>query len=304
MGESSIQILWDLVIVGAGPAGLAAAVSGRIREKSVIVLSAVIGSPRLKKAPKIKNYLGFPAITGEELQNRFLDHAREIGVVINQARVETIYPGEEFTCVTRDYQIYRGRAVVLAIGVQQTHFLPGEERLLGRGLSYCATCDGPLYRDRDVAVIGETTEAEEEVNFLAGICKKVYYFPRYRGEVRVDPKVKVRREVPRAVLGQEHVVSLALPGEELSVDGVFIIREVVSPERLMEGLRMEEGAIVVDRNLATNIPGIFAAGDCTGKPYQIGKAVGEGITAALSVVRYLDNKKLTRNLRISKNPSG
>jgi len=283
--------VWDLLIVGAGPAGLAAAVNGRIREKNVLVLSAEIGSRRLGKAPEVKNYLGFPEISGEELQNRFLTHAREMGAALEQARVENIYPGEKFTCMTRDNRIYQSRAVILAAGIQQTRFLPGEKELLGRGLGYCATCDGPLYRGQDVAVIAETPGAEEEAGFLAEICRRVYFFPRYRGEVNVGAGVEVKREQPRQILGRERVTGLALPSGELPVAAVFIIREVAPAERLIAGLRINGGAIIVDREMATNIPGVFAAGDCTGKPFQIGKAVGEGLTAALSAVHYLDQKK-------------
>lgn len=283
--------VWDLLIVGAGPAGLAAAVNGRLREKSVLILSAEMGSRRLEKAPEIRNYPGFPEISGVELQQRFLEHARGLGALLERERVENIYPGTEFTCVTRGNRVYRSRAVILATGVQQARFLPGEKELLGRGLGYCATCDGPLYRDQDVAVIGETPQAEEEVNFLAEICRKVYFFPRYQEEIRVDPRVEVRREQPLRVLGRERVTGLALASGELPVAGVFIIREVAPAERLVEGLRIQDGAIVVDRGMATNIPGVFAAGDCTGKPYQVGKAVGEGLTAALSAVHYLDQKR-------------
>jgi thioredoxin reductase (NADPH) len=270
---------------------LAAAVNGRIREKSVLILSAEIGSRRLEKAPEIRNYPGFPEISGEELQQRFLAHARGMGVEIEQARVENIYPGQEFTCLTRDNRIYRSSAVILATGIQQTRFLPGEKEFLGRGVGYCATCDGPLYRDRDVAVIAESPEAGEETNFLAGICRRVYFFPRYRGEINVDPRVEIRREQPREILGRERVTGLALSSGELPVDGVFIIREMAPAERLIEGLRIDAGAVVVDRQMATSISGVFAAGDCTGKPFQVGKAVGEGLTAALSAVHYLDQRK-------------
>ncbi len=291
MDEQNTKVVWDILIVGSGPAGLAAAVNGRIREKRVLVLGAEIGSSRLKKAPEINNYPGIPGISGEELQNRFLDHARKLGAVIEQERIENIYPGKELICVTRGNQMCRARSVILATGIQQARFLPGEKELLGRGLGYCATCDGPFYRDKEVAVIGEIPEAEEDVNFLAEICSKVHYFPRYKEVGEVDPRVEVYQERPQGVLGRDRVTGLALPEGELPVAGVFIIRDVAPAERLVEGLEIKEGSIVVSRDMETNIPGIFAAGDCTGKPYQVGKATGEGLTAALSAVRYLDGKK-------------
>lgn len=284
------DILWDILIVGTGPAGMGAAVNACIRQKSVILLGSVGGSERMAKAPEVKNYLGFPEISGKELMDKFSDHAVGAGAVVENGRVDTIYPGDELTVVTRDNQLYRSRAVILATGIQQARLLPGEKELLGRGLGYCATCDGPIYRGKEVAVIGETPEAEEEVNFLAEICSKVHYFPSYKGELQVDPKVVVYKEKPMAVLGDQRAEGIALADGKLSVAGVFIIREVAPAEQLISGLKLEEKSIVVDRMLETNIPGVFAAGDCTGKPYQIGKAAGEGLTAALSAVRYLDKK--------------
>lgn len=291
MNSENTDVLWDILIVGAGPAGMGAAVNGRVRQKSVIILGLEEGSGRLKKAPEIKNYLGFPEITGQDLMKRFHDHAVGMGAVLETERVENIYPGKEFTVVTRDNRIYRSRSVVLTTGIQQAHFFHGEKELLGRGLGYCATCDGPLYRDKEVAVIGETPEAEEDVNFLAEICSKVHYFPLYKAEIKVDPRVEVYRVKPLGVLGDDRVDAVALPGGKLPVAGVFVIREVAPAEQLISGLQIVEGSIVVNRMLETNIPGVFAAGDCTGKPYQIGKAVGEGLTAALSAVRYLDTNK-------------
>ncbi len=182
------QSTWDLIIVGAGPAGLSAALNGRIREKSTLILAAGRTPSRLQKAPHVKNYPGFNGITGEELYERFYQHAREMGVEFREERVENIYPGASFTVVTRSNQVYLGRALILATGIQQAHQLEGERELVGHGLGYCATCDGPLYRDKDVAVLGETPEAEEEVNFLAAIGRKVYYFPLYKGTVKVDRK--------------------------------------------------------------------------------------------------------------------
>jgi thioredoxin reductase (NADPH) len=283
--------LWDLLVVGAGPAGIAAAINARVRRKEVLVLGAEIGSEKLRKAPHVDNYPGLPGISGEELMERFLQHARSLGAVIMEAKVDMVYPGEEFTCMTKDLQMFKARAVILATGVRQAFLLPGEKELLGRGVSYCATCDAALYKGKDVAVIGGTAEAEGEVNFLAELCNKVYYFPLYKGEVRVSPNVEVRLEKPQAILGEEKVKALSLSsGEELHVSGVFVIRDFRPVEQLVEGLKVDNGAIVVGRGMETNIPGIFAAGDCTGKPYQIGKAVGEGLTAALSAVAYLGSR--------------
>lgn len=287
--QDQSQLLWDILVVGSGPAGLSAAINGRVRNKSVLVLGAEIGSDRLRKAPEINNYPGLPGISGEELQHRILEQARQLGAVVEKEQIETIYPGREFSCVTRSNRLYRSRAVIMATGVRQSSYLPGEQELLGKGVGYCATCDGAFYRNKRVAVIAETPEGAEDASFLADICSKVYYFPRYGGEIKADKRVEVRTEKVTGIKGSERVTGLATASGEIPLEGVFIVRKVAPVERLVEGLSVSDGAVVVDREMATGIPGLFAAGDCTGKPYQIGKAVGEGLTAALSAVHYLDN---------------
>jgi thioredoxin reductase (NADPH) len=292
--NNATEQLWDILVGGTGPAGLAAAVNGRARNKQVLVLGAAEGSQRLKQAPEVGNYLGIASISGADLLCRFLDHARKAGAVLASEVVETIYPGEEISVVTRSNRLYRASAVILTTGISQIRMLPGEKELLGRGLGYCATCDGALYRNQEVAVIAETPEAAEEVNFLAGICSKVHLFPKLKGDLQVDPKVVVHRETPRGIAGEQKVSGVQLDQGVLPVAGVFIIREVAPVERLAEGLLLEAGAIAVNAQMETNLPGVFAAGDCTGKPYQVGKAVGQGQTAALSAVHYLDERAKTK----------
>lgn len=149
-----------------------------------------------------------------------------------------------------------------------------------------------FYRDKDVAVISYTAEeGEHEANFLGELCRNVYYLPQYKGEapeIRSE-KVKVMTGVrPKVIKGDGQVSGLVTDKEELKVDGVFILRQSDPVENILSGLELEGEIIKVNRDMSTNIPGVFAAGDCTGKPWQIAKATGEGLVAVLSAITYLE----------------
>lgn len=279
----------DVAVVGCGPAGLSAAVNVAIRKKDVVILGSEFCSPKLHRAPRIDNYLGLPGVSGEELRQAALKHVAQFGLEVLPARVETIIPLDgRFQLLTRS-EIYEAKTVILATGVVEVATLPGEKEFLGRGVSYCATCDGPLFSGQPVAVISDLEEGEEEANYLADIASEVYYIPLYKAGYKLNSKVTILPVRPRAIHGLTGVEGLVLAdGTKLDVTGVFIIREATNPDRLVPGLDMRGTAIAVDREQRTNIPGLFAAGDCTGRPYQLAKAVGEGQVAALSAVRYLD----------------
>jgi len=283
--------VYDLLVVGAGPGGLSAAVTVRARAKSVLIIGNQEFSLKLEKAAHIDNYLGLPGITGKELASKFRQHCLQAGAEIVEEKVKNIYHlKEEFQVMTEKNNLYRGKTLLLATGVTTTHALPKEKELLGRGVSYCATCDGMFYRDKKVAVISYTQEGEEEANFLADICSEVYYIAGYRSEKNLKEKVQVIIQTPKGILGEERVQGVDLGEKIVEVEGVFIARESVPLEELLPGLAMQDKFIEVDRNMATNVAGVFAAGDCIGKPYQISKAVGEGQIAALSAAKYLEEK--------------
>ncbi|MCL6560063.1 MAG: NAD(P)/FAD-dependent oxidoreductase [Firmicutes bacterium] len=282
---------YDIAIIGCGPAGLSAAVNARVRRKSVILFGGELCSPKLQKSPLVNNYLGLPETPGRELREKFLEHARLMEIPIYQVKVDSVSQnGDDGFSVQAKNKMYEARAVILATGVTVFKLIEGEQEFIGRGVGYCATCDGPLYQGKDVAVIAYTPEGVEDANFLAGFCRKVYFIPG-SGQVGegLKPEVEViQNQEPLAITGDGFVSGLKLDGGELAVDGVFIYRETYLPERLVPGLAVEDNHIKVDRNYSTNIKGIYAAGDCTGKPYQMAKAVGEGQVAALSSVQYLD----------------
>ena len=168
-----------------------------------------------------------------------------------------------------------GRSIILCAGITREKLYPGEAEFLGRGVSYCATCDGMLYRGKTVAVVGAGEEAKQDADFLEEIGCTVLRFPQ-----------NGRYEI----LGGMKADTLRFGGEDHTVDCVFIIKDTVSVTQLVPGLTYENGGIVTDRRMATAVPGVFAAGDCTGKPLQLAKAVGEGNVAALSACDWLDKK--------------
>ena len=167
-----------------------------------------------------------------------------------------------------------------------------EKELVGKGVCYCATCDGMLYRDKPVAVIAYTEEGEHEANFLGEICPVVYFIPQYKTEFQPSqPTVQVLKARPKAVLGTDEVTGLETDAGELKVDGIFILRQSDPAETLLPELEMDGPFVKVNRDQATNVPGVYAAGDCTGKPWQIARATGEGLTAVLNAITYIDSKK-------------
>lgn len=279
---------YDVAILGCGPAGLSAAVNATVRKKKVIVIGAELCSPPLHKAQKIDNYLGVFGVTGDHLLNKFLKHADDMGIERTTVKASGIMEGEGGFNILLGDQLLQARSIVIATGIPYKPTLPREEDLLGRGLGYCATCDGPLYQGKDVLLIGHSPEAEGEARFMAEICRKTLYLPLYKDCSLDDPGVEIITARPAEIIGQDQVEGLKLTdGREIMVDGLFILGGETAPDRLIPGLQIEEKHIRVNRQQETNIQGVFAAGDCTGAPYQVAKSVGEGQVAGLNAARYV-----------------
>lgn len=279
---------YDLVVLGSGPAGLSAAVTARGRNKSVLVIGNRWQDSPLARAERIDNYLGMPGLTGVEMLEAFQRHAQEMEVEMVTGKVLSIMEWEGFH-LTVGSQIYQGSALILAPGVVRQAKFPGEETYLGRGVSYCATCDGMLYRNKPVAVVGRSKDAPHEAAYLKSLgCQVVYVAPKRPEELEED--IPFIQAAKLAVKGEQTVTALEADGADIPVSGVFILREAVAPGDLLPGLTFQNGAIQVDRSMATSVPGVFAAGDVTGAPLQVSKAVGEGLIAALSACEYLDKR--------------
>ena len=283
---------YDVAIIGTGPAGLSAAITLKIRNKNIILFGSKDLSSKVAKAHEIQNYLGLPAISGEALAKKFASHIESMGIEITQEQITTVYSmGDYYSLLSKNNQMYDVSAVILATGVNFGKPYPGEKEFLGIGVSYCATCDAPLYRGKTVAIIGASPKEEAEADFMSEIAGKVYYIPLYKEKVNVKEAITVVEDVPTAIEGKMKAEKLILKNQELTVDGIFILRESVLPEQLVPGLEMDGNHIAGNRRMETNLAGCFACGDIVGMPYQYIKSAGEGNVAAISAVGYLDGLK-------------
>lgn len=264
---------FDILIVGGGPAGISAALTARNRGKTVGVIKNPPETSSLHKAELIKNYPGVE-MSGSEMMKLFTTQLESCGAEIINGRALSVMPIGKTIGVAVGNDFYDAKSVIICTGLNRRALCEGETEFLGRGVSYCATCDGMLYRGKRVAVIGSGEEAESDIKFLRDIGCEVLSF---------SGKGKY------AISGDMKADTLTVDGTEYKTDCIFILKESISPESLVSGILFADGRVEVDRKQKTNIDGIFAAGDCTGAPYQLAKAVGEGNVAALSACSYIDN---------------
>ncbi len=279
---------YDIAIIGGGPAGLSAAVNARARNKSVLVITNDYRQSPLYKAERVDNYLGMPGLTGPQILDAYHAHAASMGAIFRAGRVLNIMPMDAVNYIGIGSEVEQAKAVILATGVSRGKKYPGEAKFLGRGVSYCATCDGMLYRGRPVTVVGLAADAPEEANFLQGLgCQVTYVSPR--NPEHLDPAIPYVKASRLEIVGGETVTGLQADGAEIPTDGVFLLRHAVVPTDLLPDLALDEGYIAVDRDMKTNLPGIFACGDCTGQPLQLSKAAGEGLVAGQKAAEYVDS---------------
>lgn len=301
--------MYDLIIIGAGPAGLSAAVYGiRAGLDLIVIEQTPMGGGQVIDTSEVDNYLGLPGIGGFELGQKFRQHADALGVVFRSGKVVSIQDGDgEKVVETADGTKYEARALILAGGAQHAKLgVPGEDSFRGQGVSYCATCDGAFFRKRDVAVIGGGDVAVEDAVYLAALCRKVYLIHR-RDSLRAAKSLQnklfscenvevVWDSTLQKINGSDLVESITVrqirenSERELAVEGVFI---AVGMKPNTEAYRQtvacdESGYLIAGEDCATNIPGIFAAGDIRTKTLrQIVTAVSDGACAVASVERYL-----------------
>ncbi|MBQ3568978.1 MAG: NAD(P)/FAD-dependent oxidoreductase, partial [Anaerotignum sp.] len=254
--------MFDIAIIGSGPAALSAAVNARQRNKSVCVFGRSLDSSLLFAAEKVDNYLGMPDLSGEEMLNQFYAHAVKRGVEFKESRISQIMPMGNYFMINADNEFYEAKTLILAIGLNKSKGIAGEMEYLGKGVSYCATCDGMLYRNKKVVVVGEHEEGEAEANFLADVCEKVMYVPLYQPVLNLKETVEILRGKPKAVVGENgKVTGINMDEESVACDGIFFAKNSTPPESLVFGLATDGKNIIVDRSMATNLPGVFAAGD-------------------------------------------
>ncbi len=284
-------MVYDIAIIGSGPAGVSAVINAKILNKSYIWLSAKSTSDKVSKAELIKNYPGLPSVTGAELNWTFKNHCDAMYIENTQGVVTGVYEtGGKFTLLVGNKD-YEAKTVILCLGVQSKKPLDGEELFLGRGVSYCATCDGNLYRGKTIAVLATDKAFEHEIEYLCSLAQKVYVMPMYQNCFISAKNAELIMKAPLKITGGMRAEEVVFKDGKLKVDGVFILRDAVSPSTLVHGLKIVDGHIDVNRRMETNIKGMFAAGDCTGRPYQYVKAAGEGNSAVHFAVEYLSKLK-------------
>ena len=299
--------MYDIIIIGAGPAGLTAAIYARRAGKSVLVLEKDTFGGQITFSPKLENYPGFESVSGNELAQRMLEQALGLGADVEMDTVTGLENGPVKT-VIGEMARYEGRAVIIAAGARHRRLgLPREEEFIGNGLSFCAVCDGAFYQDGHAAVIGGGNTALQEIVLLSETCRKVTVVQNLAvltGEQKMVDLVLSRPNVEIlystvcvGYLGEDALTGLRLQNTltgaetELAVDGAFLAIGT-EPENLAYAALAplnEAGYIKADESCMTPTPGIFAAGDCRTKAWrQVATAVADGAAAALNACRYLD----------------
>ena len=279
--------MYDIAIIGGGPAGVSAALNAKILNKSFIWFSSRSTSKKVERAELVKNYPGLPDISGGQLAWALKNHAESMGIELKEEVVTGVYDTDGKFTLLAGNKDYEARTVILCLGVETSKPIEGEEEFLGRGISYCATCDGMLYKGKNIAVICMDKSFEHEIEFLCSIAHTCAVFPLNKGYEIKAQNAQIMLKTPTKYTGDMRVRQVHFKDGKIDVDGVFILKSAISPATLVHGLEVKDGHIVVDRTCATNIPGIFAAGDCTGRPYQYAKAVGEGNIAVHSATEFL-----------------
>lgn len=284
----------DCIIIGAGPAGISAALTLKANGKTFALVGSLQLSSKIYKADEIRNYPGLSRVKGIDFQKALQAQLAEEEISIIEQKATGVYEMNGKYVVTLDGgEMLESKAIILSCGVENIKEIEGEQQFLGRGVSYCATCDGFLYKGKTIAILCTSKSLEHEIDYLAKIAEKVYLIPMYKNvEISGENIVKILK-MPKKIIGDKKVAGIFfekapienLP-QELAVDGIFMLKECVSPTALVAGLQTKDGHVVVERNGATSLKGCFAAGDCTGRPYQYAKAIGEGNVAAHSVIEY------------------
>lgn len=272
--------MYDVAVIGTGAAGISAVLTLKALNKNFIWFGSESLSPKISSAEKIRNYPGLPFVSGKEMREVFLRQVKEMDIAITPKNVTGIYPTGKHYTILCNREMFEAKTVIFCTGVESVKPIPGELEFVGRGVSYCAACDGFLYKGKTIAVECTSKELEHEIETLASLAAKVYLVPLYPNAAISAENVEIIRKKPLAIEGGQKAERLVFADRTIEADGIFMLKQAVTPSVLLNGLATVDGHIVVDRNCATNLKGCYAAGDCTGRPYQYAKAVGEGNVAA------------------------
>lgn len=301
--------MYDIIVIGAGPAGLTAALYALRADKSVLVLEKATFGGQITYSPQIENYPGFLRMSGNEFADKLVDQVISQGAEIEMEKVIAVKDGTEYKTVVTEDGEYQAKAVIIATGVKHRQTgLPNENELVGSGVSYCAVCDGAFFKGQTVAVLGGGNSALQEALLLADGCKKVYVIQNldtFTGEARLVEKLKERQNVElitgtviTALKGERTLESVILKKKsdanesELSVDGLFVAIGLVPENDAFSNVAAIDkyGYFDSDESCTSGTSGVFVAGDCRSKSTrQITTAVADGSVAALAACRYIDN---------------
>ncbi|MBR3227780.1 MAG: thioredoxin-disulfide reductase [Erysipelotrichaceae bacterium] len=299
--------MYDVLIIGGGPAGLTAAIYASRADLSVAVIESEAMGGKLSKTYEIENYPGFSKIGGGELADKLLEHAKSFGADIRPGSVVKLTDGKVKEAVLDNGEKIEAKTVILATGTRERHLaLPGADDLIGRGISYCAVCDGFFYRKKDVVIIGGGNSALEEALFLSSLVNKLYIVIRrdvFRADATVIEKVRanekieiITKHLPESLIIEEgRLKGLEIKnvdtGEKRTIEcsGIFpYIGADPNTSFIDLDILDEKGYIIVDRDMATRIEGIYAAGDVTNKDLrQVVTATNDGAIAANAIAAYL-----------------
>lgn len=300
--------MYDVAIIGAGPAGLTAAIYAKRAKLNVVVFESEAYGGKLTKTYEINNYPGIKSISGFELANNFIEHAKDYDIeIINSIAIKIDNKGDEKIISLSNGQIYKSKTIILCTGLKETPLqLPRVKEFEGRGISYCAVCDGFFFKNKPVAVIGGGNSALEEALHLVDLVSKLHIIIR-RDEFRADKSIVEKilnnekivvhyKSLPHElVIENDKIIGLQIKNvdndqiDTLEVNGIFpYLGQTPISDLVDSSIINEKGYIVVDQNMATTIPGIYAAGDCIEKNLrQIITACNDGAIAATSIVKYL-----------------
>lgn len=284
---------YDIAIIGTGPAGISAAITAKLRNKNIILFGNKDLSDKINKAHSIKNYTGLPNVTGEELATALKNHLNDLNIEITEKRVNAVYSMGEYFALQVGKEMIESKSLIIATGVTASKTLENEDEFLGRGVSYCATCDAHFCKGKDVAVIAYTKEAEEDALFLSEVCSSIKYFPLYDISNEIFDKygnIQIIKDKPIGFAGNMKAEKIICENSSYDAFSTFVVRNNISADKLVPGLKTDGTHIIVDLQMETNIKGLFACGDIAGKPYQYIKSAGQGNIATLSAVAYLANK--------------
>lgn len=300
-------MIYDVIIIGAGPAGLAAGIYGKRAGFDILILdTSSISGGQILNTYEIDNYPGFPGASGQEVADAMRQHCDKLGVEFARGRVTSIIDNGSTKDLVTKKNTYTAKSIIIATGASNKKLgCPGEEELSGMGVSYCATCDGAFFKEKQVAVVGGGDVALEDAIYLSRFCTKVYLIHRrdeFRGAKVLQDQVKstdnieiIYDTVVNSINGTQSVESITVQNtktdssSELKVDGIFIAVGTVPNTQILSGLVQmdEKGYVIADETCKTSCPGVFVAGDVRTKPLrQVLTATADGANAITSIQKY------------------